>query len=314
MPQVGPVAYAATADLLGSASAYIRDPSSTVNATIATILLNSASRFIDEKCGRFFYNDGSYTRFFDGGSRPARQVTVWPDMFASIGTVAPAGAGATSLTFTPAPGVTRAPIQGDTLALDIGLSYEQVAINGAVTGTGPYVCPVATTRFAHVANGTQNPIASTMLVQFLFYENQPQFLNGIPQWLTVPGDGLTAGSTNFMLWPTNPKPYVNTGVLAQAPWQGFDLPSIPVSNTIYLPTPRPGNRTIAITCNWGWVAVADLIKDLTLKMASRAWLSRQDAWAATSGDASIGTVDMSHHFDSRDEALLIESGFVRLAI
>jgi len=175
----------------------------------------------------------------------------------------------------------------------------------AVAGSGPYTLTVAATQFAHAAA----TIASTILVQFAFYENQP-----FSQWLTIQGDGLTGGSTNWMLWPSNPKPFLATGYTSVTPWQGFNLPAIPVTGTTYLPTPRPGSRTVAVTAHWGWPQVPDLIRDLTLKMGARAWLSRQDAWAHTSGDATMGTVNMSHHFDSRDEALLIESGYVRLAI
>lgn len=226
MAGTGPVAYATASELMGSASAYLRDPNNAVNNQIATTLLNAASRFIDEKCGRFFYNDGSYRRFFDG--QPNRSVTLSMDFF------------------------------------------------------------------------------SVTALQLAYYENQP--LNA---WLTLFGDGVTAGNSNFYLWPANPKPYVSTGQPAVAPWQGFDLPLIPVSNTAYLPTPRPGRATIAMTSNWGWPLVPDLIKDLTLKMASRAWESRQAGWASLSGDVGVGTVDMSHHFDSRDEELLTASGFVR---
>lgn len=306
MPGVGPVAYAQPSDLMGSTSAYLRDPSSSVNQSIATTLLNAASRFIDEKCGRFFYNDGSYLGFVSTSA--TREVTGTKDFFGKIGTIGAISAGATSMTFTSVAGLEDviSPAQNDVFYLDIGGTYEAVTINGAVTGAAPtFTCPITSTKFTHAAGS----IATSILIQMAFYENQP-----ISQWVTVPGDGITPGATNYFLWPTSPKPYIQTGSTFLAPWQGFDLPLIPVSNTTYLPTPRPGRNTVAMTCNWGWPGVPDLIKDLTLKMASRAWLARQDAWAQTSGDASIGTVDMSHHFDSRDEALLIESGFVRLAV
>src|SRR5258708_13963923 len=97
MPQNGPVAYASVADLFGN-NAYLRDPSNSTNSEIATTLLNVASRFIDEKCGRFFYNDGSYLRFFYNDAR--REVTLWPDTFGKIGTVAAVGVWAPSITFT----------------------------------------------------------------------------------------------------------------------------------------------------------------------------------------------------------------------
>lgn len=228
MPVAGPVAYAGPADLFG-ASGYLRDPNSTANSAIATTLLNAASRFIDEKCGRFFYNDGSYVRYFPGVAN--REITLPFDFF-----------NLTSL-------------------------------------------------------------------QLAFYENQP-----LAQWLTVSGDGITPGASNYFLWPANPKPYIATGSVQTAPYQGFTMPLIPMNNSAYLPTPRPGERTIAITANWGWPAVPDAIKDLTLKLAARAWEHRQAGWAAEAGGAGIGTVNMAHHFDSRDEATLIESGFLRWAI
>lgn len=306
MPGAGPIAYASATDLMGSTSAYLRDPSSTVNSAIATTLLNAASRFIDEKCGRFFYNDGSYLGYLS--TRANREVTGTKDFFGKIGTIASVGVGATSMVFTSVAGIEDviAPAQNDVFYLDIGSGYESVMINGAVTGAAPtFTCPITATLFSHPA-GT---IATSILIQMAFYENQAR-----SQWVTVPGDGITPGASNYFLWPTSPKPYIQTGATFLAPWQGFDLPLIPVSNTTYLPTPRPGRNTVAMIANWGWPGIPDLIKDLTLKMASRAWLSRAAEWAQTSGDSSIGTVDMSHHFDSRDEALLIESGFVRIAV
>lgn len=306
MPGTGPVAYAASTDLMG-ATAYLRDPSQSINTTIATTLLNVASRFIDEKCGRFFYNDGYYLGYLSPG-QPTRSVTSYKDFFAKIGTIGAVGVGVTSLTFTSTAGIEDviSPALNDVLYLDIGLNYESVTINGTVTGTAPtFTCPITATKFAHPAS----TIATTMLLQFAFYENQP-----FSQWLTVPGDGITPGSSNYFLWPTSPKPYIVTGATQLTPWQGFDLPAIPVSNTTYLPTPRPGSRTVAMSVNWGWPAVPDLIKDLTLKMAARAWISRAGGWSTSGGDANIGNIDMSHHFDSRDEALLIESGFVRFQV
>jgi hypothetical protein len=300
VPAVGPVSYAAVADLMGN-TGYLRDPSPNLNATVAQILLNAASRFIDEKCGRWFYDDGYYIRYFNQPS-PSREVTIWPDAFGKGGTIAAAAKGATSLTYTLTYGA--APTQGEILVLDVGTNLEQVTINGPVTGTGPYTCPVTATQFQHGAGA----LASTTLLQFAFYENQP-----FPQWLTVPGDGYTPGAGNWYAFPDQPKP-IATGSPLLAPWQGFDLPLIPVSNTTYLPTPRPGARTIAITAHWGYPIVPDVIKDLVLKMAARAWESRQAGWSDTTGDASVGQVNMSHHFDSRDEELLTASGFVRFAL
>lgn len=299
MPAIAPIAYATTADLFG-AQGYVRDPSQ-ANSPIATTLLNVASRFIDEKCGRFFYDGGQYRRFFDGGA--TREVTIWPDLWGAVGTIAAAVRGATTLTFTAGPN-SPPPSVSDVLAVDIGTNYEQVTV-AAVSGIGPYTLTVSATAFGHPAA----TIVSAVIPSLAYYENQP-----FSQWLSVQGDGVSAGNSNFFLKPTDPKPYLTTGSQFAAPWYGFDMPAIPVSNTAYLPTPRPGSRTIAITAHWGWPAVPELIRDLCLKMGARAWLARQDAWAHTSGDATMGTMNMSHHFDSRDEALLIESGYVRLAV
>ena len=300
MPAVGPTPYASVADLVGN-TGYIRDPSA-ANSAILQILINTACRFIDEKCGRFFFNDGSYRRFFDGEA--IRELTFWPDFFFKFGTIAQANKGVTSLTFTQGP-YSPVPVANDVLTIDIGAAFELATVS-SVAGTGPYTLNLsAGTGFAHPAN----TVVNTAQMQFAFYENQP-----LSQWLTVQGDGVTGGATNWFVQPTNPKPYVATGAVVQAPWYGINMPLIPVSNTTYLPTPRPGTATLALTANWGWPAVPELIKELTLKMAARAWLARQDAWAQTSGDASMGVVDMSNHFDTRDEALLIESGLVRLAI
>lgn len=301
MPAVAPLAYASVADLFGS-SAYVRDPDPGINAIIASTLLNTSSRFIDEKCGRYFYDGGQYLRFFDGQAE--REITVWPDFFGAVGTISAANSGATTLTFTGGPGSVP-PSVSDQMALDIGSNYEVVTIQGVSGTASPFLLTVTRTSFGHPA-GT---LACAMVPQLAYYENQP-----FNQWLAVQGDGVTAGSTNWMLWPSNPKPYLATGNTAMTPWQGWNMPYIPVSNTTYLPTPRPGSRTIAMTAHWGWPVVPDLIKELTLKMTARAWMARQDAWAHTSADSNAGVVDMSHHFDSSDEALLIESGYVRLAV
>lgn len=305
MAAIGPVAYASVADLFGATSGYLSTPSPSQNATIATILLNAASRFIDEKCGRFFYNDGSYRRFFDG--QASREITLpGPDFFCKFGTIASVGKAATTLSFTPGP-YSPVPVAGDVLSLDIGSAYETVTISavGSISA-GAYPLTLSSgTSFGH-PSGT---IANTTQIIFAFYENQP-----IAQWLQVQGDGLTGGATNYYFWPTNPKPYLATNQVVQVPWQGINMPMIPVSNTTYLPTPRPGTATIAITANWGWPAVPDLIKDLTLKLAARAWEHRGAGWQPEAADAAIAGQSMSHHFDTRDEELLVSSGFVRMAV
>src|SRR5215472_3959537 len=177
MPGVGPVAYAASTDLMGP-NAYLRDPSQTINATIATTLLNAASRFIDEKCGRFFYNDGVYLGYLSPGSSPSRSFTSMKDFFGKVGTIGTVSAGATSMVFTSTAGLEDviAPTLNDIFYLDIGAGYESVTVNGTVTGSAPtFTCPITATKFAHPAN----TIATSILVQFAFYENQP-----FSQWLT----------------------------------------------------------------------------------------------------------------------------------
>lgn len=313
MPATGPVAYASVSDLFGAAGGYLATPSPAQNSIIAQTLLNVASRFIDEKCGRFFYNDGSYRRFFDGTG--SREVTIMgPDLFCKFGTIGAVSKGATALSFTLGP-YSPAPVAGDQLTLDIGSNFEQVTIaTGGVGAPTNNVYPITIspgTAFGHPAN----TVANTLLIQFAFYENQP-----LSQWLTLQGDGLTGGATNYYLWPTNPKSYYGTTsttqpLPVQSPWQGINMALIPVSNTTYLPTPRPGTATIAITGNWGWPAVPDLIKDLTLKLAARAWEHRGVGWQSGGAERDdAGSLNMSHHFDTRDEELLISSGYVRWAV
>lgn len=307
----GPIAYAAVADLFSPTAGYLANPSPTQNSQIAQTLLNMASRFIDEKCGRFFYNDGFYRRFFDGDA--SREITLpGPDLFCAWGTIAACSGGALSLSLTPGP-FSPAPAAGMQLSLDIGANYELVTLsNVGALNAGAYPLTLsAGTTFAHPAS----TIANSLFLQFAYYENQP-----LSQWLTVQGDGLTGGATNYYLWPTNPKPYISTiiagqTIAVQTPWQGINMPLIPVSNTSYLPTPRPGTATIAVTGNWGWPAVPDLIRDLTLKLAARAWEHRQSGWQSESADGQVaGGLNMSHHFDTRDEELLTSSGYVRWAV
>lgn len=215
--------YATTADLQN----YLQASIATDQANIWPPLLNAISRFIDEKCGQYFYNAGTATRYFDGdGGRH----------------------------------------------LDTGM----------------------------------HPFFNVTSVQQAHFENEP-----VSTWITVTGDGVTPGSTNWWYFPANPRLIGSTSSnTATRPYYGIDLAIIPAPNTTYLPNFVPGYRTVAITASWGWPVVPDDIKHMTLKMAARIWNQYQASWNDVKGVADIGMVDISKHFDMQDEYMLVGSGYV----
>jgi len=286
--------YATTTDL----ATYLQDANATANATIWTTLLASASRLIDLKTGQYFYADGQSTKYFDGGFDSVD--TGGHPFYGKGGTIGAVSVGATSLTYTKTYG--PAPISGDVLVLDVGTLQETVTINGAVTGTGPYTCPVTATAFAHGAK----TLATTIQLQLAYYENQP-----LAQWTAVfSGDGHTPPS-NYFMWPRNPK---NAGSSADAtawrPWNSIDIAHIPVAATSFLPSTLPGYLMASLTAFWGWPVVPDDIKNMTLKIAARAWRARSTGWTTVIGSPELGAVvDVSKFFDQQDYMILKGSDY-----
>lgn len=285
-------AYATATDL----GLYLPDVSSSANTSIWNVLLSMASRFIDMKCGQYFYADGFSTKYFDGGY--SQIDTGQHPFYGKAGSIASCVQGATSLVYTRTYG--PAPAIGDVFNLDIAGLNEAVTVS-AVTGTGPYTLTVGATANAHLA-GT---LASTIAVKLGYFENQP-----LPQWIgPLAGDGYTPG-TNYFLWPRNrPSAGSTADPTALRPWFGVDIATIPVSGTTYLPSAIQGFETVALAANWGWPAVPDLIKDLTIKLAARAWHARDSGWTGASGSADTGVVFI-RHFDPIDEMTLLASDFV----
>lgn len=288
------IAYATTTDL----AEYLPGVAQTEAAAVWTTFLNSASRFLDDKLGQHFYDDGYYTRYFDGGDGEAN-ITVGRPFYGASGTIAACALGATSLTYSASPLAPAAPQVGDTLTLDIGSLQEQVAISN-VSGTGPYVLTTAATQYGHAAATG----ATTIEVKLAYFENQP-----IAEWVTIlSGDGVTPPS-NYFLWPRqrgNAGSSLTTN--ARAPWYGLDIAHIPISQTTYLPSSIPGYLTVAITAHWGWPAVPDILTHITCKMAARAWRARDSGWSEVLGATDIGVVKMFQHFDPSDEYTLLSSG------
>lgn len=293
--------YAASSDVFGTAG-YLRDPSSTANATIMTTLLAVASRLIDEMSGQFFYDDGYYYQPID--SQGQSHIDPRRPFFYSSGTIGSCSIGATSLTYTATALAPAVPQNGDKLTLDTGSSRETVTINGAVTGTGPYTVPVTATSFAHAAS----TVATTIQIELRYFENQPN--NQVIT--TLDGDGVNPPS-NFFVWPRE-RPRIGAANQSSAdttsrwPWRGIDISHIPISGTTYLPSSIPGYLTVRVAAHWGWPVVPDLIKDLTCKLAVRLWRRRQAGEGLEGGEASLGTMNFSNLFDSADLVLLRESG------
>lgn len=205
--------------------AYLQGTPPGDNVEVKTMLLASASRFIDRKCGQWFYNDGSSTKYFDG--------------------------------------------------------------EGGYEFTSEW------------------PFFSLTALKMAYFENQP-----LANWLTATGDGI-APPSNFWLTPRNPRPAGSSlNLSALEPYWGIDLATIPSSGTAYLPAFIPGKKTVAVTASWGWPAVPDMIKNLSLKLAVRAWQSRQAGWSLQRGSPDLGYVDCSKHFDQEDNYLLLRSGLL----
>lgn len=261
---------------------YLKDVNPAPNAQAWTFFASVVSRWIDEQLGQYFYSDVYETKLLDGVSDPEIDTGAHP-FYGKVGNIAACLKGATSLIYTPY----RGPIPniGDTLTLDTAIPQEQVTVGATPTnnGDGTWTLTISPgTQFAHVAKTSSTNIA----VQLAYFENQP-----IANWTQVlSGDGVRPPS-NFFCWPRRPQ---NAGSSAdptqRKPWYGITIASIPISNTTYLPTPIPGNLTVAITANWGWPAVPDLVKDFVGRTTAKVWRSRGVGWADEIGSASEGTV------------------------
>ena len=286
--------YATTSDL----SAYLPDVNVTAQSPIWTTLLSAASAFIEDKCNQYFYAAGIETKYFDGDGETEWDTNSNP-FYGKGGLVAAANAGVTSLSYTLSYG--PAPAIGDVFVVGTGQTQEKVTVS-AVSGTGPYTLTVGATTYAHVATDT----ATTIQIQMGYYENDP-----VANWTPIlDGNGHNPGS-NFFLWPANRRVIrAAADNTAKRPWYGVNIARIPVSGTTYLPASIPGYRTLSITANWGWPQVPDAIKDLTCKMAVRAWHARDVGWTAEIGNPETGLVKELMRLDPVDEYTLIASDYV----
>lgn len=295
-------AYASYTDLIG-ANGYLRDVAS-ANNTILNTLCAVASRLIDEMCGQVFYDDGAYVRYFNGIGGPKID-TNFPFFFSS-GSIDAANKGVTTLQYTPSVFAPRAPVANEAMVIDVGVNREVLtpSVVGAIAG-GKYPLTVPATGFAHAAASP----ATTCQINIAYFENQP-----VAQWiLQLDGDGWTPPSN----WYAYPNIIRRVGAANQGtadnvsvkPWYGIDLPMIPITNTLWLPTTMIGKATIGITAHWGWPVVPDLIKDLTCKLAVRLWRKRQAGEGDIGGSVDAGGMgDLRELFDASDEAILLASG------
>lgn len=177
--------------------------------------------------------------------------------------------------------------------------------------TGQYFYSAGTATRYFNGDGTrhldtgQHPFYGATTVMQAHFENEP-----LANWITVQGDGITPGASNFWFFPSNPQLIGSSSNTATRPYYGIDLAIIPQPNTTYLPSFVPGYKTISITANWGWQEVPDDIKNLTLKMAARMWNQFQASWADAKGAPEIGVIDISKYFDAQDEFMLISSDYI----
>jgi len=283
---------------------YMKDVNQPVNQEIATFLLSSVSRWVDNQMGQYFYSDGVSTKYFDS-SGEASVETGQHRFYGKIGTIGAVSVGATSLTFTLLRG--PAPVQGDVLILDVAGTQETVTINGAVTGTppGPFTCPVTATAFGHVA-GTS---ATTIQVKLAYFENQP-----LAQWVTVLSGNGIAPPSNYFLYPRNPRNADSSADPTQLrPWEAIDIAHIPISQTQFLPSSIPGYLTASVTANWGWPVVPDPIKDFTVRWAVKMWRARAAGWAESLGDTNTGIVHEFLKLNAMDEATVLAHDYKQWA-
>lgn len=120
--------------------------------------------------------------------------------------------------------------------------------------------------------------------------------------VTISGDGLTP-PTNFALEPANPAAVGSAS--DQTSKRPFYILTIPAtakagSTTDYQGIFTAGKRTISITANWGWPAIADEIKALTIRLSLRIFAARQSNFTGLSGAPVIGTLNTKTQLDDYD--------------
>lgn len=284
---------------------YLKDVNPAPNAAAWSFFAGVVSRWLDDQLGQYFYSDGVETKYWDSdGEGLSRIDTGSHPFYAKVGNIAACAKGATALTYAPYRGPVVA--SGDVLTLDIATTQEQVTVSGAPANNndGTWAVTLASpgTAFAHAAKTS----SSTLQVQLAYFENQPT-----ANWTAIlSGDGVRPPS-NYYLWPRNPKPAGSSADPTQRdPWFGLDIAHIPISGTTYLPTAIPGYVTIAITANWGWPVVPDVIKDITGRLTAKIWRARGAGWSEEIGSASTGTVhSLLKEWNAMDGGTLIESRF-----
>src|SRR5690349_2388246 len=105
-------AYGTAADF----ALYMKDVNQPANEAIASFLLSSVSRWVDNQMGQYFYADGVSTKYFDSSGEASIE-TGQHRFYGKIGTIGAVSAGATSLVLTQQRG--PAPVQGDVFILDV---------------------------------------------------------------------------------------------------------------------------------------------------------------------------------------------------
>jgi hypothetical protein len=125
-------------------------------------------------------------------------------------------------------------------------------------------------------------------------------------WRTISGDGITPPS-NFYLGPENPD-YIGTSTSATAtrPFYQIDLPSTPNPNdsTNYITSFTKGLRTLSITASWGFSAVPDVIKTITVNVVVRMWKAKEAGFLGNVGSPEIGTSQVLRYLDFNDRLAL----------
>lgn len=230
----GPADYAQTSDI----TAFLPDVPATKQATWPD-LIHAASREIDKYTERYFYPDGTGTKYFDVPGDPYTGRSSWP----LVG-----GNGPKTLFIT---------------------NHDFYAVTAL--------------KVAQIENG--NPASST-------------------DWTTLVGDGVTPPS-DFYCEPSNQTYLGKNNDTNAKPFYWIELPAYgPTTSTTFRGFFTSGKRTVSITANWGWPAVPDQIKNVTVKIVVRMFKAQPSGFTGQTGSPEGASATLLKYLDANDFATL----------
>lgn len=176
-----------------------------------------------------------------------------------------------------------------------------------------YIESAGTEKWFSVPNDNQTLLLTYRdfftVTQLRILKAENNSISDATQYDILAGDGVTPPS-NFYLLPENPELAGSTSSpTATKPYWGIQLPTVPTSTTSPPSIFVKGFRTVGITASWGWPAVPDVVKNITLKLAARAWQSKSTGWTDSTGSPDIG-VKSNFSLDPEDWYLLKRSDLI----